>query len=295
MKQAPQIKKCVDWLRKQRLALGFGLVDLAEHARLDAGQISRLETGQSDLTITTLVKISRALSIPSETVAAFLSLNLSPFKAREAALERIRRGAASRSSARSLFLEDLLRLHFSYQTYSQEFQALFLEWYKAARLALILPTRQSAIFQAMEGQAPLPYPPSMSAQDIQDIFFAGGTLIFQDASAYLRGWRQENNLGVRQVAREAGLSLTVYHRLDVGKTEKVKVSTLLALQQFAGDKHPIFPIFWAAALFQAGIDELHPDSPPVRWGQEAWRFAEVMQKITRYAHSAGEPYLTQWL
>jgi transcriptional regulator with XRE-family HTH domain len=90
------------------------------------------------------------------------------------------------------------------------------------------------------------YPEEMKAEEIWNIYQAGGALSLVDIGVYLRQARRTRRVTLSGLEESGKLSASVLSRLEGGTLERVKLIDVLTLDEQLGQEGKILAMYWRA-------------------------------------------------
>ena len=303
-----------EWLRSARRRHGMSLTDLGRLSGLDASQISRIETGRSDLTFSAAVCLGYVLGFSVTDI-----LNAVDFPS-----EYAPHISTPDKNSHTLTIIDI-----------ESFWNFYRQAPEKAKQTLIAVTNHLAIPQKDEKSdtgriianpierafpqpgedgtftyQPLPYPKDLlTIADIKQVHQAGSVMIVQDLGVCLREARENAGLTIREFADQVSVAYTAIHRLENGYIDRLLVKNILEFDQVLGLNGVAPAISWSVAEFQTGIIrnkavDANLIVPPASYGEEhrgpyAWdeqerALADMLVKVARW-YRKQFPGDTWWL
>lgn len=272
------------WLKEKRTEFGLDTHQLADLAHIGQSQVSRIETGNSSLTLNTLISISWALNIDAEVLASEAS---TPKVIERKPVVRTRSGLTNR-----LFSYDLEALFFKYFLEQDENLLAFLtlhfrEAYLAAskgRLVDFDDIQKQVRHAVVLGQK-IPPPKNTPVERLWDYYTEGGVLTLDDAAAYLTLSRLNAKMKLETLSAATGIAQSIISRIEQGQTERLALEDITKLDAALNANGKIFSMFWHALEFQLGISRNRfyiygSGMSPFAW--QAYPLADVFVKLARW-------------
>ena len=248
----------VKWLQERRRGAEILMDDLTLLSGVSQGQISRIETGASKLTISTCVRLVYGLGIEFQEIASFLEIPpLSPPQ------------LGSRECVDASDISAFLRY---YQEERREAVGVLEYYYDKIQRATLEDSNDGyswentvdTIWRATEASpaelTPLPYPQNLSVDHLVEIFVSGSAMTFQDVGVFIKKRRTQKRLSLRTMAEKINVSYVAITRLERGRLRRSFPSTLIGVGKELEYLDAFWGMAWAASeydtniLFQRALD-----------------------------------------
>jgi len=235
-----------DWLREIRKLRGMTLVDLQAKTGLSHAQLSRLETGKSELTLFSAVRILHALnlswsSLYSEGMIEGNIKALVPYTdlgAKSSNLQCVNFNDVDaladsgliQTGKASEIIVGLIRLFlhkFDIHLDKNEFEHLSISLY--AYIGDINIT-SDGLPNALK-RISFSYPMELDPKKLRGIYLDGGILIMQDLSFYIKQLRKSKKLSLRGQAKAIDITHPALKALETRMNEKVKLMDIVNLDK----------------------------------------------------------------
>ena len=279
------------WLKQKRLDAGLDLGQLAKLAGTNSAQISRIETGKSELSLHFLVLLVWALEIePDELVSTF---SLPPLIKRQLTFDGL-----------ALTFQGCVQSHKALRFVSRFSDNLsdairFIE--KNLRPAVVkanspilspdglLERVQDAISQ---GEF-LPLPPALSLEQLYVYYVNEAIITMADSGANLRLRRHNSGLSLEELAKKSLSNRTTIHRIENNRNERIPFELAVNLDRALNAEGQVFSMFWAASQLQAGILYNHEEKKWEKhpWDEKAYNLVDTYIKLARWAQLYDNPEL----
>jgi len=282
------------WLKHKRLEAGLDLRQLAAIAGTNQGQISRVETGKSELSLNSLVLLVWALKIdPAELISEF---SYPPLLSRVASFEQLLLSYQGCVDIRTV-------LAFANNSENRLPGAIrFIERHlrKAVNKAQtpILPAEgllervQEAVLQGVL----LPNPPALTLRQVLIYYSNNAVITMADAGTCLRLHRHKKNWGLEELAKASSVNKSTINRLENNQSDRISLTAAVNLDQALDAGGQVFSMFWAAAQLQMGVvvatDEIN--SARYYWSEKTQHLIDTFLKLARWSHLYDDPELP-WL
>lgn len=302
-----------EWISEKRADFGYSLDELSELAGLARSQIHNIERGESNITISAIVRLCFALDISGK---EFLRKIGTPYP-------RMSLDTESKPNDELPFItivdiENLLSFY-NRRGYASLIKGfLYKSFYKIMQLA---PPKFSAykeigaaydmIGQCIKSErpkshAPLPSPGIIDTDYYYQISRFGGALTPYDFGEYLKSLRKTKlDYSVRKMGKTLELSHSTISRIESGKSDLSSFLDLYKMEIILSQSHQwIMPgymilIRWLAEEFKIGIvrnrnKNLEP--PPIGWVWRDYIIAETLVRLNRWYRKHNlEEYWTKTL
>jgi transcriptional regulator with XRE-family HTH domain len=259
-----------DWLRENRKRRGMKLVDLQEKTGLSHAQLSRLETGKSELTLFSAVRILHALElswqalftddviegdikslVPYTNVDKVSDLPCVNFNDVDALADS---GLIQTGKASEIIVE-LIRLFlqgFNLAVSNEELKNLSVSLYS------FIGNIDKPSIEVPESlkEVSFMYPTEMDPIRLRGIYLAGGVLIMQDLSFYIKQLRKSKNISLREQAKAIDMSHPALIALETRITDKVKFLDIINLDKSLELNGELILFSWRAAEFYMGTTKI---------------------------------------
>ncbi len=235
-----------DWLRENRKRRGMTLIELQAKTGVSNGQLSRLETGKSELTLFSAVRILHALdlswsSLYTDGVIEGNIKALVPYNDIGAKSSNLRcpnfndvdaladSGLIQTGKASEIII-GLIRL------FLQKFD-LRLDKYEFEHLSISLYAYIGDINITSDGlpnalkKITFSYPMELDPNKLRGIYLDGGVLIMQDLSFYIKQLRKLKKLSLRGQAKAIDITHPALRALETRMNEKVKLIDIVNLDK----------------------------------------------------------------
>jgi transcriptional regulator with XRE-family HTH domain len=279
------------WLKQKRLDAGFDLRRLAEKAKINPSQISRIETGKSGLTLNSLALLVWALNIdPDELTSKF---SFPPLLSRNPSFEQLfstYQGCVQIDTA----------IHFS-TAYQDKLPVAvrFIEKHirpaveKANNPVLSSNDLDRRVQAAIVKGELLPIPPTISLEQLYIYYSNNAVITMADAGLCLRLRRHKQSWGIEELAAFSEVNKSTIHRLENDQSDRISLDTAVSLDKALDAGGHIFSMFWAAAQLQAGVVFSDEEKKPERhqWSEETFNLIDTLIKLARWSHTYDDPNL----
>lgn len=289
--------KIAPWLRALRLEHNWNLDALATRAGVDTATVSRIESGQSQPTLETVIRLTTALGCEPGVVQGDL---LGQPAGRRAEPDLT---SPSRAACPYLTLADVdafvAWLRRDRWAAKQLLANLAYEAETRARnqgpsaVSLIPPDLDRLAYASPLFRFEVQYPRNLAAGEILEVGRAGGVLTPADIGQYLRAAREEKGLTLSGLGRQTGISASTLSRFEMGVTDRAKLDDVLRLDKTLRASGAILELFWRSAEFVARAGN------EGRLAEEAWAdheraLANVLVVTARWLQATGATKPT-WL
>lgn len=259
-----------DWLRENRKRRGMTLVDLQDKTGLSHAQLSRLETGKSELTLFSAVRILHALELPwqalftDDVIGGEIKL-LVPYTDMDKTsdlpcvnfndVDALTDSGLIQSGKASEIIVELIRLFlkgFSLDVSKGELQNLSVSLYSyIGNIDKSSPGLPDALKEIS-----FIYPTEMDPLRLREIYLAGGVLIMQDLSFYIKQLRKSKNVSLRGQAKAIDITHPALIAFESRITDKVKFMDIINLDKSLELKGELILFSWRAAELYMGTTRI---------------------------------------
>lgn len=258
-----------DWLKENRKRQGLTLTELSLKTGINNGQLSRVETGSSSLTLFSTVRIMHVLNLSwsslfSEGLIDEGAKGLPIYKnAKPSNLECLNFGDIDALTASGLIKtgkasEIVVALT---KMFIEKFELLL----SVDRLTFISKGLYSYLGNTIKTTYGLPkelahisfsYPNEMDPKVLREIYLAGGVFIMQDLSFYIKQLRQSKKISLREQAKAIGMTHPALRALETRINEKVKLDDIINLDKQLELDGELIVFAWRTAEFYMGISQI---------------------------------------
>jgi len=282
------------WLKHKRLEAGLDLRQLAAIAGTNQGQISRVETGKSELSLNSLVLLVWALKIdPAELISEF---SYPPLLSRVASFVQM-----LLTYYGCIEIRTVLRFVNNFENRLPE-AIRFIEKHlhraveKAQTPVLsgvgLLERVQAAVIQ---GEL-LPNPPALTLKQLHLYYSNGAVITMADAGSCLRLHRHKKNWGLEELAAATSINKSTINRLENNHSDRISLTAAVNLDLALEAGGLVFSMFWAAVELQMGVVFATQEMKSARyyWSEKTQHLIDTFLKLARWSHLYDDPELP-WL
>lgn len=261
-----------DWLKKIRKSRGLTLTDLQLMTGINNGQLSRLETGVSSWTLFSTVRIFHAFNLSWSSLFSegiiegnirdmvfyqdhdVLSSDLSCINFNDIdALTGSGIIQTGRASELIVSLIKMFLLEFDLKLNKEEFNAFSQSLHAyLGDTKIAIPVRLSEAL----GQVSFTYPMELDTSRLREIYFAGGVLIMQDLSFYIKQLRKQKNISLREQAKAIEITHPALFALEERMNERVKLLDILSLDKTLELNGELLVFAWRTAELYLGTSQI---------------------------------------
>jgi transcriptional regulator with XRE-family HTH domain len=258
-----------DWLKENRKRQGLTLTELSLKTGINNGQLSRVETGSSSLTLFSIVRIMHVLNLSLsslfyEGLIDEGSRGLPIYKnAKPSNLECLNFGDIDALTASGLIKsgkasEIVVALT---KTFIEKFELPL----SVDRLTFISKGLYSYLGNTIKTTHGLPkelahisfsYPNEMDPKVLREIYLAGGVFIMQDLSFYIKQLRQSKKISLREQAKAIEMTHPALRALETRMNDKVKLDDIINLDKKLELDGELIVFAWRTAEFYMGISQI---------------------------------------
>ncbi len=281
-------QQIAQWLKKTRQKKGQTLPQLAHLAGLSHSSLSRIETGSSAVTLFTLARIFHAYSYTY--TAIYQDLDLPAWKPPALYDRELLDGIDEYPSFTIPDIENFILLSEkkSGQAFSLISRLIDIRSIEAIRKRSgSLSEYQDLVylFHQYHDDVYKEYPP-LSVNTHRRIYLSGGALTLPDIGAYVKGCRLAQDLSLRQLAEEVGISHSGLLQFEKVMSDRVKVADLINLDKALGLDGELLAFAWRAAELYTGVMRIKSQlqkgvEPPIAWTNEQIHLFERLLLISR--------------
>lgn len=273
-----------EWLQFARRKTGLNVEEFAKKTDVDAGTISRLENGRTQVQLDTVIRLCSGVSVlPYEFIKWFLkdepsallkereeipldSLLILTIHDVESFLQWFRQNQKMGSQwLIDLFNEMANLFNESHQDTQEVTHPNFIVQ-DIERLLITLP------FFKFE----LSYPTEIDNETILRIYSLGGVLTSNDAGIYIRNLRLQRQLILTEIEKIIGRSKSVLSNIEMGSLERIKLLDVMLMDDFYQQEGKIFALYWQASEFNARIMQSE------RWTEREAKVGSLLVTIARW-------------
>lgn len=260
-----------DWLKRIRIEKGLTLVELATRSGLTHGHLSRLETGRSQLTLLTAVRIMDVLDLSWTTLftEGFIKKDLpipDLYRSQDVEffsfpclnfndIDPFAESQLLSTGKTSLIVIELLKIFIKNCKPN-------LEPTKVEMLATsaypFLDSSDGDVFDFSEevSDIQLHYPENFAPEKLRKIYLAGGILILADLGTYIRHLREIKGLSLRQLGSLVQLSHPALRDLETKMSDKIKLNDLIQLDNALELDGELIVFAWRTAELYLGVHRI---------------------------------------
>jgi len=260
-----------DWLKENRKRHKLTLTELSLKAGISHGQLSRVETGSSSLTLFSTVRIMHVLNL---SWSSLFSEGLIDEKARKLPIyedANVRKATlpcinfpdvdlltdsgiikSGRATAIVVSLIKVFIEKFGLRLTEKEVSNLSISLYGYLGNTIVtnqgLPKELAGISFA--------YPIELDPNKLREIYLAGGVFIMQDLSFYIKQLRQSKKISLREQAKAIDITHPALSALETRMNEKVKLDDIINLDKKLELDGELIVFAWRTAEFYMGISQI---------------------------------------
>ncbi len=258
-----------DWLKENRKRQDLTLTELSLKTGINNGQLSRVETGSSSLTLFSAVRIMHVLNLSWSSLFS------------EGLIDEEARGLPIYKNAKPPNLECLNFADIDALTASGLIKSgkaseivvaltkMFIEKFELLlsvdRLTFISKGLYSYLGNTIKTTHGLPrelanisfsYPNEMDPKVLREIYLAGGVFIMQDLSFYIKQLRQSKKISLREQAKAIDMTNPALRALETRMNDKVKLDDIINLDKKLELNGELIVFAWRTAEFYMGISQI---------------------------------------
>ena len=271
----------VKWFQERRRGAEIFMDDLTLLSGVSQGQISRIETGASKLTISTCVRLAYGLGVEFQEITSFLE---TPILAPPQLGSRECVDASDINAFLRYYREERREAMGVLEYFYDKIQNATLE---DANDAYTWQSIADTIWRATEASpvelTPLPYPQNLNVDHLVEMFVSGATMTFQDVGVFIKKRRAQKHLSLRNMAEKINISYVAITRFEQGRLRRSSPSTLIGIGGELDYLDAFWGMAWAASeydtniLFQRSLDGgFYPSDDLQR------NLADTLMKISRW-------------
>lgn len=290
------------WIKQLRMEQQLSGKDLAARSGVNAGTISRVELGRTDTTMSTVVRLCRALGVGFSEFYEAMRKNAAKSLATQPVDSVAYYNVLQRKD-----VVNFIRFFRKDPSACVQFTAEFIN-----AVADLQPKRRTARkgtkitslqlqpidLDNLSKDLPLhvlrvPYPPDISSDILDVTVNIDGVIIPEDFRVFLKKLRQEKKLTLEELAEalgDGGPSASTLSRLESGATEQLTLLQVFILSDYLGSAYSLVKMCWEIGILQAerAIYTLLPDisnapiMPPQDWSLEEIELAYIFVKTGRW-------------
>lgn len=271
-----------DWVKSLRHQSKLNVWNFAQKIGVDAGTVSRLENGRTQVLLDTIVRLCKGAGVsPEEFIKRFLKSEPSPL---------LTKAEVSSDGGPLLTIQDI---------------EYFLEWFRhdpkeGARwmmnsLNKILDTLNREGNDILVKNPPFTeqniehllitspaykfefqYPSEIDNKTILRIYSLGGVLTPIDVGTFLRNLRSERRVILSEMSKTVGRSKSLLSNVEIGAIERIKLLDVLLMDDFYQQDGKVFTLFWRASEFNNRITQSD------RWTERETKIGSLLVTIARW-------------
>lgn len=270
--------KINEWLKQIRLKSGMTLTELQIKTGINHGQLSRIETGVSELTLFSLVKIMHAFKL---SWSSLFSEGLIEGKLRDLAVYKnldtdhpvleclnfndvdlLVNSSIIKTKKFSQIIANLVKMYlanYGTRLSKSDLQIIMKDLYKGLGnippFDVYIPPAERREPVNIDLSFELPkteVPPNR----LSEIYLSGGVIIMQDISFFIKSLRLEKEVSLREQAKAINLTHPALIAFETRLSDKVKVTDMTNLDMFLNLKGSLFVFSWRAAEFYVGTTQI---------------------------------------
>jgi transcriptional regulator with XRE-family HTH domain len=272
--------RIVEWLKYVRETRDLTLVELGEQSGLTHAQLSYIETGKSELTLFSFVRILNAFnysftSLYSENIInnqipipnIYLQEDKELFEYPTFKIGDVAdfvHFAVYRKKAKDFLIPWLKHFVINHQEWTEKAVSTLLD--EALTLLTLPPSEreENSLFKD------LCYPMELGINKLRQIYLSGGAMILQDPGTYIHEKRALQGISLRNLSEKVSLSHTSLARLEKGFSNRTLFSQVVNIDQALEAEGDLVAIAWRAAETYLGIGRTYEPNTPYNLDQLEW-------------------------
>ncbi|RMD66392.1 XRE family transcriptional regulator [Candidatus Parcubacteria bacterium] len=243
----PVVHTLIELFKATRRRRHWSGYQLAERTWLSQGQISRIESGKSELTLPAAVKLAFGLGIPYEQAAGHVGV------------PAIQPARPLKATGQHFFITPLDAAFLGAYLASQDG-----EWDAPPEIQIAIATALTDTpSRGRRASRPtlLPHPGARLSWDIlQEMYHKDCLLTFEDFGASVRHWRLKAGLSGEELADHLRGSKINLYAIEKGERKMLPVSTVLQLEHILQAKGWLLAFAWRAAEHFTGLYRHHVEA-----------------------------------
>lgn len=273
-------EQIINWLKHTREIKNLTLVELGKQSGLTHAQLSYIETGKSELTLFSLVRILNAFnysftSLYSENIInnqipipkIYLQEDKEAFEYPTFKIGDVAdfvHFAVYRKKAKQFLIPWLKHFVINHQGWTEKAVSTLLD--EALTLLTIPPSdrEENNLFKD------LCYPMELGINKLRQIYLSGGAMILKDPGTFIHNQRTLQGLSLRNLSEKVTLSHTSLARLEKGFSNRTLFSQVVNIDQALEAEGDLVAIAWRAAETYLGIGRTYEPNTPYNLDQLEW-------------------------
>src|SRR5258706_3650704 len=282
------------WIRSLRQAQGLDIRALTKLTRVEGSTISKVENGQTKLTLLTAIRLCEGLGVNVTDVLTVVSgrgvfggqqecsTKATSVPTRDDVEQFLTHFHRNRAEA-ELWLSNLLNRVVSLSRSAENRDEVkSSQLFGPADITMLL--MDSPIYRFE-----IQYPSSITAGHILTIYQQSGLLSPVDLSEYVRRVRRERQVTLEGLEKAAKLSMSVLLRLESVVIEHIKMADVLLLDQLLGQEGILFSMYWDVYRFYDTMVQRYGDA-----AEQNMRLVSIFLTACRWIQSMDQ-YDSSWL
>ncbi len=280
------------WLKDKRQAAGLDLRKLAGIAGTNKGQISRIETESTSITMNFLVVLLWALKVDADEFVS--TFGLPPILPSDQSMEdwphQRQESGTIRPAIVTQFVEKFEnKIPQAIQILAKELGEAFK---KAPSPLLFQDDLEERLQKAVLHGELLPNPTDLTIEMLSKFYADGGVITLADAGNFVRLYRQKLQLSLDDLAKLSQSTKSTLGRLENGQSDRIMLNDFARLDKALDAGGQVFSMYWVVAQLEMGVypttGELQ--ARVIRQAQINY-LGDTFVKVTRWSYVYDDPQL----
>lgn len=267
-----------EWVRLNRGEKRWDLRAVEAKSGVDNSTVARIETGHSQATLVSAIRLWQAYDVPFSKFASDLGILFS--------LGSLPTPANPKDQL-CLSVGDILgflNTALTNEKKTKNFVDQWLDRFNAYQhqFGTTTPLQDISVEKFWDSSFDFPYPPDITSDQLSQIFENGEALTFVDAGYYMALLRQ--NVGMRLVDLEKKLKIsdTVLGRVERGAITNVKIKELIQINNCLDKTGLFFALYWVAGIQTVQLKTIIAKHSSRREAQQLWPAEQATYNLIKF-------------
>ncbi len=282
-----------EWVRLNRAEKRWDLRALEAKSGVDNSTVARIETGRSQATLISAIRLWQAYEVPFSKFASDLGISF--------ALGSLPKLANPKDRS-CLSIRDILgflNTGLTNEKQARDFVAQWLDRFNAYQhqFGIITPLQDISAEKLWDSSFDFPYPPDITSDELSKIFENGEALTFVDAGYYMALLRQNLSMRLVDLEKKLKISDTVLGRVERGAITNVKIKELIQINNFLDETGMFFALYWVAGIQTVQLKTIIAKHSSRREAQQLWPAEQAAYNLTKFYRwsRTNEQFLSEFI
>jgi transcriptional regulator with XRE-family HTH domain len=267
---------------------------------IDRSQISRLENGKRQATLSNVVSLCYGLNLALSDLITELDIDIKAHSFHPNITGSI------------LNINDVNGFSIYYQSNKREALNFLKQYYYYSIIRSdpdkLIPSSkmhrpeddvEKVDLSIISSEHQIPYPNKFSNEHVRDIFINEGVLTYKDVGFYILNNRIQKGLSIRECENASGINRNTINQLERGLSQRILFQDIISLDNSLALSGELLAMYWKAEEFHTGIlrnKALNSlNIPPMNWQKNELNLINTLIIISRWMQVYYSQQYEAWL